>query len=29
VAACGGAVHVASDPQLGRATLLRFPLADA
>jgi PAS domain S-box-containing protein len=29
LAACGGALHVASDPALGRATLLRFPLADA
>lgn len=28
VAASGGEVHVASDPALGRATLLRFPLAD-
>jgi PAS domain S-box-containing protein len=28
VGACGGAVHVASEPALGRATLLRFPLAE-
>jgi len=29
LAACGGALHVAADPELGRTTLLRFPLADA
>lgn len=27
LAACGGALHVASDPQVGRATVLRIPLA--
>jgi PAS domain S-box-containing protein len=27
VAACGGDLHVASDPQLGRSTVLRIPLA--
>jgi len=26
--ACGGALHVASDPGLGRATVLRIPLAE-
>lgn len=28
LAECGGALHVASEPGVGRATLLRFPLAD-
>jgi PAS domain S-box-containing protein len=28
LAASGGSLHVASDPVLGRATVLRFPLAD-
>ncbi|HEX2486535.1 MAG TPA: PAS domain-containing protein [Myxococcota bacterium] len=28
LAASGGALHVASDPALGRTTLLRFPLAE-
>lgn len=29
LAECGGALHVASDPKLGRVTLLRVPLAEA
>ena len=28
LAACGGALHVTTDPVLGRVTLLRFPLAN-